>query len=169
MISQRIQSRGNFLMMILSVAVLVVFSAITAAHASDHTSVWVSGDSLQGFFSGADSEEIPCKEVCQVRRKFYDFCNGWIGSKNNYSLKNVQIKTTGNSCVKEYSQCGDAYELRITKAPGSSVYVGTLKDIEKVFRAGAAASGTGKPEDFALAAEVPVTEFFMFKDGKWRY
>ena len=155
--------------MLLSLISFFSVSVISTSSASDNTAVWVSGDNLQGFFSGADSEQAPSKEACKVRRQFYDFCNNWIGSKNNYSLKNVQTKTTGNSCVKEYSQCGDAYELRITKAPGSTVYVGTLKYVEKVFQADAGTSSKGKPENFAVAREVPVTEFFMFKDGKWLY
>lgn len=158
-----------FLIMVISISIFLLTSARSAAVASDGTAVWVSGGNLQGFFSGADSKDAPSKEACQVRRQFYDFCNNWIGSKNNYAIKNVQIKRTGTCSVKEYSQCGDAYELRITKAPGSTVYVGTLKYVEKVFQADAGASDKGKPERFAVAREVPVTEFFMFKDGKWLY
>ena len=168
-IFQYVKADKRFLTMIFGLILLFSVSLIVPAAASDQKAVWVSGDSLQGFFSGSDSKEAPSKEACQVRRTFYDFCSNWIGSKNNYSIKNVQIKTTGNSCVKEYSQCGDAYELRITKAPGSSVYVGTLKYVEKIFQADANASGKDKPENFAVAREFPVTEFFMFKDGKWLY
>jgi hypothetical protein len=49
------------------------------------------------------------------------------------------------------------------------VYVGTLKYIEKVYRTPAEPSAQAAPESFQVAMEVPVTEFFMYIDGQWRY
>jgi hypothetical protein len=152
-----------------SLSLLAAFSALSSATASENAAVWVPGDSLQGFFSDPDSDAAPSKEALKVGRTFKDFCNSWIGNKNDYSIKNVRTKKAGSSNFKEYSQCGDAYELRVTKAENSHVYVGTLKYIEKVFRTDTGASGKSKPSAFALAAQVPVTEFFMYIDGKWRY
>ncbi len=155
--------------MIIAVGLLAGFSVISAAAASDNTAVWVPGDSLQGFFSDPDSKAAPSKETLRVGRNFKDFCSRWIGNKNDYARKNMRTKKAGSSNVKEYSQCSDAYELRVTKAENSHVYVGTLKYIEKVFRTKPDTSGKRKPEAFALAEQVPVTEFFMYIDGKWRY
>ena len=168
MIFQRVKRQTCFLKTIVSLSLFLAVSAISAT-ADDGNAVWLSGDSLEALFKDPDTGMAPNDETLRVGRNFQDFCNRWIGDKNGYALKNVRIKTTDSCSVKEYSQCGNAYELRITKAPGSKVYVGTLKYIEKVFRTAADTSGTRTPENFALAEEVPVTEFFMFRDGQWRY
>jgi len=157
------------LAMFSSISLLAAFSALSSAIASENAAVWVPGDNLQGFFSDPDSDAAPSKEALKVGRNFKDFCSRWIGNKNDYARKNKRTKKAGSCNVKEYSQCSDAYELRVTKAENSHVYVGTLKYIEKVFRTEAETSGKSKPEAFALAAQVPVTEFFMYIDGKWRY
>jgi len=167
MIFQYVKRPRNFFVIIITLCLMVTFSGISRSAASDTSAVWVSGDSLQGFFSDPESDKAPNKETLLVGRNFKDFCNRWIGNKNDYAVKNVRIKKSGSCNVKEYSRCCDAYELKVTKAENSHVYVGTLKYIEKVFRTNADASG--KPEAFALAQEVPVTEFFMYIDGKWRY
>ena len=169
MIFQQVKSFKVFLIMIISGSLFLTVSVVSSVTASDNTAVWVPGDSLQGFFSDPDSDAAPNKETLRVGSNFKDFCNSWIGNKNDYALKNVRIKKAGSCNVKEYSQCSDAYELRVTKAENSHVYVGTLKYIEKVFRTDADTSGKGMPETFAVAQEVPVTEFFMYIDGKWRY
>ena len=169
MIFQQVKRCIVSLIMIVSVSSLPMILGISSAIARDNTAVWVPGNSLQGFFSDPDSDAAPSKETLRVGQNFKDFCNSWIGNKNSYSLKNVRVKTTNSCNVKEYSQCSDAYELKVTKSENSHVYVGTLKYIEKVFRTDAGASGRGKPESFAVAQEVPVTEFFMYIDGKWRY
>ena len=168
MIFQNVKWRIRFFTTIVSLNLLLAVSAISAT-ADDGTAVWLSGDSFEALFKDPDTGKAPNEETLSVGRNFQTFCDRWIGDKNGYSLQNVRIKTTGSGSVKEYSQCGNAYELRITKAPGSKVYVGTLKYMEKVFRTAADTSGTRKPEAFALAEEVPVTEFFMFRDGQWSY
>jgi hypothetical protein len=167
-IFQNVKQRTRFLTTIVGLSLLLAVSAISAT-ADDGTAVWLSGDSFEALFKDPDTGMVPNDETLSVGRNFQTFCNRWIGDKNKYSIQNVRIKTTGSGSVKEYSQCGNAYELRITKAPGSKVYVGTLKYIEKVFRTGAETSGKGMPEAFTLAEEVPVIEFFMFRDGQWRY
>ncbi|MBM4309925.1 MAG: hypothetical protein FJ119_03115 [Deltaproteobacteria bacterium] len=157
--------------------VMVFFTAIVLAScvsagravAADTTAVWMPESGAQAVFTAPDTGGAPCAETQRVGRSFYDFCSRWIGSKNGYSLKNIRIQTMDACRVKEYSQCADAYEIRITKAPGSSVYVGTLKYIEKVYRTPAGPTAPGTPESFQVAMEVPVTEFFMFIDGQWRY
>lgn len=169
MIFQHVKRRTGLVKTIMSVSLLLAVSVISAT-AGDGNAVWLSGDSFEALFKDPDTGMAPNDETLRVGRNFQDFCNRWIGDKNGYALQNVRINTTGGCSVKEYSQCGNAYELRISKAPGSKVYVGTLKYIEKVFRTAAAdPSGIRKPENFALAEEVPVTEFFMFRDGQWRY
>lgn len=140
-----------------------------SAAAADTTAVWMRESGSQAVFTSPDSGVAPCAETQRVGRSFYDFCSRWIGSKNGYSMKNMRIQTLDACLVKEYSQCADAHEIRISKAPGSSVYVGTLKYIEKVYRTPAEPSALGAPETFAVAMEVPVTEFFMYIDGQWRY
>ena len=45
------------LIMIAAAAVLVVLPFAATAAENNHTAVWVSGDNLQGFFSGAGSSE----------------------------------------------------------------------------------------------------------------
>ena len=169
MFFQNVRRRICLLKTIVILNLLLAFSAISAT-ADDGNAVWLSGDSFEALFKDPDTGMAPNDETLRVGRNFQDFCSRWIGDKNGYALQNVRMKTTGGCSVKEYSQCGNAYELRISKEPGSKVYVGTLKYIEKVFRTAAAdTSGIRKPENFALAEEVPVTEFFMFRDGKWRY
>jgi hypothetical protein len=168
MFFQHVKRRALFFTTIVSVNLLLAVTAINAT-ADDCTAVWLPGDSLEAFFKHPDTGKAPDDETLRVGKHFQDFCNRWIGDKNGYALKNVRIKTTGGCSVKEYTQCGNAYELHITKPPGSKVYVGTLKYIEKVFRTDADTSGIRTPENFAVAAEVPVIEFFMFKDGQWRY
>jgi hypothetical protein len=168
MIFQHVNRWTRFFKTIVSLSLLLAVSAISAT-ADDCTAVWVPGDTFEALFKDPDTGQAPNDETLRVGKNFQDFCNRWIGDKNGYALKNVCIKTIGGCSVKEYSQCGNAYELHITKPPGSKVYVGTLKYIEKVFRTEADTSGIRKPENFALAEEVPVTEFFMFRDGKWRY
>lgn len=158
----------RFLMTMLSLNLLLAVSA-TSATSGDCTAVWLSGDSLQNFFKDPDTGNAPNDEALRVGRNFQDFCNRWIGDKNGYALQNARMKTTGSCSVKEYSQCGNAYELRITKAPGSNVYVGTLKYIEKVLQKDAQKPSPGGSESFAVVNEMDVTEFFMYKDGKWRY
>ena len=167
MIFQEVKRPRAFLAIIITICLMAAFSCVSSAAASDNCAVWVPGDSLQGFFSDPDSNKAPSKETLRVGRSFKDFCNRWIGNKNDYAVKNVRIKKSGSCNVKEYSRCSDAYELKVTKAANSHVYVGTLKYIEKVFRTNAAESG--KLEAFAVAQEVPVTEFFMYIDGQWRY
>lgn len=169
MVVHRRSRQDIFLMMIVSAVALVFFSAAGAAVASEHSAVWLSGDKLQGFFADRDCNKAPSKEALSVGKNFKDFCSRWIGNKNDYARKNVRIKKSGGCNVKEYSRCSDAYELKVTKAENSHVYVGTLKYIEKIFRTDADTSGKGMPETFAVAQEVPVTEFFMFIDGQWRY
>jgi hypothetical protein len=169
MIFKQFKRHTVFFAMVISLSLLVAFSTLSSATASENAAVWVPGDSLQGFFSDPDSDAAPSKEALKVGRTFKDFCNRWIGNKNDYSIKNVRTKKAGSGNVKEYSQCGDAYELRVKKAENSHVYVGTLKYIEKVFRTDTGTSGKSKPEAFVVAQEVPVTEFFMYIDGKWRY
>jgi len=139
------------------------------ADAADGTAVCKPGKGNQPLFLDPDSGKMASPEECRVGRKFFDFCSRWIGSKNGFAMKSAGNKTNGSTIIKEYSQCGDAYELRITKAKGSNVYVGTLKYIEKVFRAPDGQAGKTGSAPFALAQEVPVTEFFMFKNGKWCY
>jgi hypothetical protein len=168
MIFQNVKRRACLLKTIVALNLLLAVTAISAT-AGDGNAVWLAGDSLQALFKDPDTGMAPNAETLRVGQNFQDFCSRWIGDKNGYALQNVRIKTTDSCTVKEYSQCMDAYELRISKAPGSKVYVGTLKYIEKVFRTAADTSGIRKPENFALAEEVPVTEFFMFRDGKWRY
>ena len=168
MIFQNVKRRTRFLTTIVGLSLLLAVSVISAT-ADDGTAVWLSGDSFEALFKDPDTGKAPNDETLSVGRNFQTFCNRWIGDKNGFALKNVRINTIGGCSVKEYSQCGNAYELRITKAPGSKVYVGTLKYMEQVFRTAADTSGTRKPEAFALAEEVPVTEFFMFRDGQWRY
>ena len=168
MIFQRVKRRTRFVVTIVSLNLLLAVSAISAT-ADDGNAVWLSGDSFEALFKHPDTGEAPNDETLRVGKHFQDFCNRWIGDKNGYALKNVRIKTTDSCSFKEYSQCGNAYELRISKAPGSKVYVGTLKYIEKIFRTPVDTSGIRKPENFALAEEMPVTEFFMFKNGQWCY
>jgi len=168
MVFQYVKRRTCLLRTIVSLNLLLAFSVISAT-ADDSTAVWLSGDSLQALFKDPDTGMAPNDETLSVGKNFQDFCNRWLGDKNGYALKNIRIKTIDSCSFKEYTQCGKAYELRVTKAPGSKVYVGTLKYIEKVFRSAADASGIRMPENFALADEVPVTEFFIFRDGKWCY
>jgi hypothetical protein len=168
MIFQHVKRQTCLIKTIVGLNLLLAFTAINAA-AGDGNAVWLAGDSLQALFKDPDTGMAPSAETLRVGQNFHDFCSRWIGDKNGYALQNVRIKTTDSCSVKEYSQCGNAYELRISKAPGSKVYVGTLKYVEKVFRTPVDTSGIRKPENFALAEEVPVTEFFMFRDGKWRY
>lgn len=168
MIFQNVKRWKCLLKTIVCLCLLLAVSAISAT-ADDCTAVWLPGDTFEALFKDPDTGQAPNDETLSVGRNFHAFCNRWIGDKNGYALKNVRIKTIGGCNVKEYSQCGNAYELHITKAPGSKVYVGTLKYIEKVFRTDADTSGIRTPENFALAEEVPVTEFFMFRDGQWRY
>jgi hypothetical protein len=152
------------------VLVLTACAAAGSAAADDTSAVWVPESGSQAVFCSPESGGAPpCAEAQRVGRSFYDFCNRWIGSKNGYSLQNIRIQTTDTCRVKEYSQCADTQEIRITKAPGSSVYVGTLKYIEKVYRTPADPSAQGAPEAFKVAMEMPVTEFFMYIDGQWRY
>jgi hypothetical protein len=158
----------RFVATVLGLNLFLAVSAISAT-ADDGNAVWLPGDTFEALFKDPDTGMAPNDETLRVGRNFQDFCNRWIGDKNGYALKNIRIKTTESCSFKEYSQCGDAYELRISKAPGSKVYVGTLKYIEKIFRTSADTSGIRTPENFALAEELPVTEFFMFKDGQWRY
>ena len=168
MIFQHGKRRTRFFMTILSLNLLLAVSAISAM-ADDGNAVWLSGDSLQNFFKDPDTGNAPNDETLRVGQNFQDFCNRWIGDKNGYALQNARIKTTGSCSVKEYSQCTDAYELRITKAAGSSVYVGTLKYIEKVLQTDTGKSAAAGSAAFAVVKEMPVTEFFMYKNGKWCY
>ena len=150
-------------------AMFIVFLTAGSVAASGQSAIWVAGDKLQGFFADRECSKAPSKEALSVGKGFKDFCSRWIGSKNGFAMKSAGNKTNGSTIIKEYSQCGDAYELRITKAKGSNVYVGTLKYIEKVFRAPDGQPGKAGSAPFAVAKEVPVTEFFMFKNGKWCY
>ncbi len=154
---------------VVSALVLTVCAAAGSEAAGDTTAVWVPASGAQAVFTTPDSGAAPCAEAQRVGRSFYDFCNRWIGSKNGYSLQNVRILTTEACRMKEYSQCEDTQEIRVSKAPGSPVYVGTLKYIEKVYRTPADPAAQGTPESFQVAMEVPVTEFFMYIDGQWRY
>ena len=145
----------------------LLLAPLDRAGAGD-TAVCKPGKSEQKLFIDPDSGKLASPEECRVGSKFYDFCNRWLGNKNGFASKNVRVKKEGNSCFKEYSRFDDAYELKITKTPGSPFYVGTLKYIEKVFRTTGQPAGPGA-ESFALVDEVPVTEFFMFKNDKWCY
>jgi hypothetical protein len=149
--------------------VLTACAAAGSDAADDAAAVWVPESGTQAVFTTPDSGAAPCAEAQRVGRSFYDFCSRWIGNKNGYSIQNVRIQTTDACRFKEYSQCADPHEIRITKAPGSPVYVGTLKYIEKVYRTPAEPSAPGTPESFQVAMEMPVTEFFMYIDGQWRY
>jgi len=162
----RIARRGTFF---LSALVVLLCTAAVSDAADDTSAVWVPQSGAQAVFCSPEAGGAPpCAEAQKVGRSFYDFCSRWIGSKNGYSMQNMRVVTTEACPVKEYSQCADAHEIRICKAPGSSVYVGTLKYIEKVYRTpGPVAPGT--PESFQVAMEMPVTEFFMYVDGQWRY
>jgi len=156
----------RWLYIVCTIGLLMALAPVDNADARDGTAVCKPGKNDQALFLDPDSGKMASPEECRVGKKFFDFCNRWLGSKNGYAMQNMRVKKTGS---KEYSQCGDAYELRITKAEGSSVYVGTLKYIEKVFRAPDGQPGKAGSAPFAVAKEVPVTEFFMFKNGKWCY
>lgn len=161
----RTRSIGPLLFFLLALLLYTVPAA-----ASDLVAVWVPESGDRAVFAAPDAScAEPGAEAQRVGRNFYDFCSRWIGSKNGYSLQNIRTLKTGDCCLKEYSQCTDTQEMRITKAPGSPVYVGMLKYVEKVYRTPAEASPQGREQSFMVAEERPVTEFFMYIDGQWRY
>jgi len=155
---------------VLLMSAFLLFTVPAVAAAEDLVAVWVPESGDRAVFAAPDpSFAEPGAEAQRIGRDFYDFCSRWIGNKNGYSLQHMRSQTIDACRFKEYSQCMDTQEIRITKTPGSPVYVGTLKYIEKVFRAVEAPSAYGQEQSFVVAEERPVTEFFMYIDGQWCY
>jgi hypothetical protein len=154
-------------LLIIALTAGLLSTAAGSATAEELAAVWVPESGAQAVFAAQHPGALLCDEKQRFCRNFYDFCSRWIGNKNSYALKNIRFTSADNS--REYSQCADAHEIRVTKAKDSPIYVGTLKYVEKIYRSSGNAPVPGGPETYVVATEVPVTEFFMFIDGQWRY
>ncbi len=109
-------------------------------------------------------------EQTQAEKVFRHFCMQWIKTKSSHSTANIICTVSDNAYVAEYTSFGPDFDVQIKQNGNTlSSYVGILKYKGTKFKSRGATHDTALNGLFNRAYEYPVTEIFLYKDGKWHY
>jgi len=106
----------------------------------------------------------------EVELSFEKFCVLWIKSLNENFKTRLSCKKFEDTYIAQYTSCSKQFNTLIKKnksAPRS--YIGILKYKELLFTSNAPTFERAMLGPFVSAGEYPVTELFLYKNGRWQY
>lgn len=99
---------------------------------------------------------------------FERFCQNRIQCMQRSGTATVQCRKTGTGYTAEYAQTGTSFETQVKRTGRvATPYIGILKYREKNYVCTAATAAAARQGPFTCSSECPVTEIFIYKNGKW--
>jgi hypothetical protein len=105
----------------------------------------------------------------KVEASFRTFCQKRLVSLRDSKNRNVQCAKRKDAFIAEYSRCSKDYSITVKEGnPKDSSYVGILKYKQEKFKSSGMTSDSAKNGTFQRTGGVPVTELFLYRNGRWQ-
>lgn len=116
----------------------------------------------------------PAGPACKndsVLKSFRVFCEKWYQEKQKNCKKNgISCKRTPSACIAEYTRSAADFSVRIKETKAKQApYIGILKYHETLYNCTAQTCEEASAGPFTRLSEYPVSEIFLYKNGKWQY
>ncbi len=140
----------------------------SAASAAEHTANVSSAYQRPAEHAGTGSTGHESRAILE---SFQRFCKKWFLEKQNICReKSISCKKTHTACVAEYTRSSGHYNAHIKKTKEQDApYIGILKYRETLYNCTAQTCEEASAGPFTRLSEYPVSEIFLYRDGRWQY